>query len=100
MKIELETGDIQAIATTVVEMLKPLLKCNGKAEEGTVFDIKELAEYLKVDESWLYKQVSLRAIPYFKCGKYTRFKKTAIDKWVENETVKPIPALKMIKNNG
>ena len=97
MKIELEHEDIQGIATRIVEMIKPLLKpCVKTGDEDVIFDIRGLAHYLKVYESWLYKQVSFKAIPYFKCGKYIRFKKSAIDKWVESETVKPIPPLKMV----
>ena len=67
--------------------------------EDNIFDVKQLACYLKVDESWIYKQVSLKAIPFFKCGKYTRFKKSEIDRWVESETVKPIPPLKMVNKS-
>ena len=97
MHVEFDNEDIQTIAATVVEMLKPLLKNNSKVRVGdNIFDVKKLACYLKVDESWVYKQVSLKAIPFFKCGKYTRFKKSEIDRWVESETVKPIPPLKMV----
>ena len=100
MKTQFEKEDIQAIAEAVIEMLRPLVKHNVKAKaDGTVFDVQGLAHYLKVDESWIYKQVSLKAIPYFKCGKYTRFKRSAIDRWVEGETVRPIPSLKMV-NKG
>jgi len=97
LHVEFDNEDIQTIAATVVEMLKPLLKNNSKVRVGdNIFDVKKLACYLKVDESWVYKQVSLKAIPFFKCGKYTRFKKSEIDRWVESETVKPIPPLKMV----
>ena len=92
MKTELERGDIEAIAKEVVALVKPLLSRTANREsDNTVFDVKGLAQYLKVEESWVYNQVHLKAIPYFKCGKYTRFKKSAIDRWIERETVKPIP---------
>jgi excisionase family DNA binding protein len=95
LKTELEPQDIEAIALKVVEMLKPFLKGKGKAqEEDVVFDVPGLAQYLRVDPSWVYKQVSLKNIPYFKNGKYTRFKKSAIDKWIDSQTVRPIPHLK------
>ena len=91
MKAEIEHNDIEAIAEKVVEKIKPLFCKSSKQIDETIFDVKELALYLKVDKSWLYNQVHLKAIPYFKCGKYTRFKKSVIDKWVEDATVKPIP---------
>lgn len=97
MKSTLEDSDISAIASAVVEMLRPMLSGNGKHEPDIIFTPETLAEYLKVDISWIYKQVSYKAIPYFKAGKYTRFKKPVIDKWVEGQTVKPMPPLKLVK---
>jgi excisionase family DNA binding protein len=101
MNIEIESKDIEAIAQRVLELLRPLLSNNGRqGENDTIFDVKRLAEHLHVDPSWIYKQVSFKAIPYFKSGKYVRFKKSAIDKWIENKTVRPIPPLKLIRNKG
>ena len=100
MKTELEQKDIQAIAHKVVEMIKPLLDCNGKDKsDDVIFDVPGLAKYLQVDESWAYKQVSLKTIPYFKAGKYTRFRKTAIDRWIDKESVRPIPPLRLVSNS-
>lgn len=98
MKIELETSDIEAIAYKVVEMLKPLVAGNGKHEtDDIIFTPETLAKYLQVDTSWVYKQVSLKTIPYFKSGKYTRFKKALIDKWIETQTVRPLLPLRLAK---
>ncbi len=96
MKIELEERDKQEIALTVVEMLRPLLHRNGKAED-IIFDKKGLSRYLGVEVSWIDKKVSYKEIPYFKIGKYVRFKKAAIDKWVDRKMVSPIPQCKMVK---
>jgi len=93
MKSELEERDIEAIAAKLEERLKPLL-LSGKGkyrEEDVIVDVPGLAEYLKVDPSWVYKQVSLKTIPHFKNGKYTRFRKSAIDKWIDGQTINPIP---------
>lgn len=64
MKTLLEKEDIHAIAVEVAEMLKPFL--NGKvalnAVNDIVFDVHGLADYLKVESSWVYKQVSLKTI--------------------------------------
>lgn len=89
---------VKAIASEVVEILKPLiLSGNGRAEPDTTFTPETLAEYLQVDTSWVYKQVSYKAIPYFKTGKYTRFKKSVIDKWIETQAVRPIPPLRAVR---
>jgi excisionase family DNA binding protein len=92
MRVTLEAEDIQAIAEAVLEKLRPLLTgIKAKSEPDTIFTPETLAEYLRVDVSWVYKQVSLKAIPYFKSGKYTRFKKSVIDKWIESQSVRPLP---------
>jgi excisionase family DNA binding protein len=91
MKTEIERSDIEIIAQEVVDKIKPLLCKSPKQTEDTVYDVKGLAQYLKVGLPWVYSQVHLKTIPYFKVGKYTRFKKSVIDKWIEQTTVQPIP---------
>ena len=101
MKFELEPQDIEEIAQRVITLLRPMLRENGEgSEKDTIFHVNGLAEYLHVDPSWVYKQVSMKTIPYFKTGKYPRFKKKDIDKWIESQTARPIPPLKLVKNRG
>jgi excisionase family DNA binding protein len=98
VKFEIEPQDIQAIAQKVSELLKPLLsRIEGRDDKDPIFDVKGLAEYLHVDLSWVYKQVSLKTIPFFKTGKYTRFRKKDIDRWIENQTARPIPTMRLAK---
>ncbi len=98
MKIELETQDIEGIAQRVSELLKPSLSNRERQDEkDIIFDVKELAEYLHIDSSWVYKQVSLKSIPFFKNGKYTRFRKRDIDRWIDSQSVSPIPSPKYLK---
>jgi excisionase family DNA binding protein len=92
VKTELEQTDFEAIARKVAEMLLPLIPSARPDDE--VFDKQGLADYLKVDISWIDRQITNRAIPFFKAGKYTRFKKSHIDRWIENRKVDPIPELK------
>ena len=91
MKFEIEPQDIEAIAQRTFELLKPFLLPAKRGVEDEILDVKGLSEYLRVDPSWIYKQVSLKAIPHFKSGKYVRFKKSSIDKWIENRSVRPMP---------
>ena len=96
MKTQFELEDIKAVSSTVVEFLKPLLcACSGKKSDDAIFGVKDLALYLQVNESWVQRKVALKEIPFFKAGKYNRFKKSAIDRWIETETIKPIPPLKI-----
>jgi hypothetical protein len=78
MKTTFDEEDIDAIVTGVVEKLKPLISV--KKEEERALDKKALAEYLQVPVSWIDKH--LHILPHLKLGKYVRFKKSAIDKYV------------------
>jgi len=98
MNFEFEPKDIELIAKRVAELLRSLFNEKPK-EEDCIFDVKGLSKYLQVNSSWIYKQISLKAIPYFKSGKYVRFKKSAIDRWIDINTIRPIPFEKA-KNKG
>ena len=99
MKTELEKQDIEAIALRIADILKHMFSKNERfVAEDKIFNKKELANYLGVKESWVDKKVSFKEIPYFKAGKYPKFKKSQIDKWIDSQTVKPIPPLRGIKN--
>jgi excisionase family DNA binding protein len=50
---------------------------------GDVLTIQELAVYLKIPKSTLYKLVREGKIPSQKIGRHWRFRKGAIDHWLE-----------------
>jgi excisionase family DNA binding protein len=50
---------------------------------GDVLTITELASYLKIPKSTLYKLVREGNIPSQKIGRHWRFRKMAIDRWLE-----------------
>jgi len=100
MKAELTLPEelVEQLADRLTERLKPVLAGNVKRpDDEVIFDVHGLAEYLKVDASWVYKKVSLKEIPHFHAGKYPRFKKSQIDKWIESQTVRPLPPLGLSK---
>ena len=99
MQIKLDQEDLKLIAREVVKTLKPLLENNKQScESDPVFGVEELAAYLKVKKTWVYKQVSLKTIPHFKSGKYPRFKKSAIDRWISSETIQAVPAVSLVNS--
>jgi excisionase family DNA binding protein len=51
---------------------------------GDVLTIEELASYLKIPKSTLYKLVREGKVPSQKVGRHWRFRKEAIDRWLEN----------------
>jgi len=92
MKLKLEISDINAIAAQVCKLLKPYLNGNSaKATDDSILDPDQLAGYLNIPKSKVYKDVQNNALPYFKHGKYLRFRKSDIDKHIAKKTVKPQP---------
>lgn len=58
--------------------------------KGDVLTIEDLASYLKIPKSTLYKLVREGKIPSQKVGRHWRFHKEAIDHWLnEKREVKP-----------
>ena len=49
---------------------------------GTVFTIGELAEYLKISKSTLYKRAEEGGLPGVKVGRHWRFHRGAVDEWL------------------
>ena len=54
-----------------------------------VLTIDELAVYLKIPKSTLYKLVREGAVPCQKVGKHWRFHKEAIDEWLKQQPNSP-----------
>lgn len=96
MQSYIEDTEIERIALKVVELLKPLLGNKEKAEDK-IYTPESLAIYLKINTSWIYKKVSLRKIPFFKMGKYLRFRKSDIDTWHKSLTQRPVTPLTLMK---
>ena len=55
-------------------------------KQKTVMNIKEVADYLGVHTSTIYKYAQKGKIPAFKIGSDWRFTKKHIDKWIEERT--------------
>lgn len=99
MKLEIEQTEIDLIANKVAELLKPLLTSAVRNEEkDTMLDVNQLAAYLNVSPSWIYDRIKDNDIPHTKLGKYLRFRKREIDKWLTTQSFNPYPALKVIKS--
>ena len=51
-------------------------------EPGDVLTIDELADYLRISRSTLYKLAQEGRVPCQKVGRHWRFRKQAIDRWL------------------
>jgi len=59
----------------------------NKPIDGSILTIKEVAEYLKVNERTVYRLAGAKRIPAFKVGGTWRFVRSDIDQWIKNQTV-------------
>ena len=90
MKAELSFNSeelINKIAVKVVKAIKPLFSANKPEDDSSLLTVESLAAYLNVKKQWVYERITLNEIPFFKIGKFPRFKKTEIDGWLESQKV-------------
>jgi len=52
---------------------------------GAILTVNEISDYLKIPKSTIYKLVREGKIPAQKVGRHWRFRKEAIDNWLENK---------------
>jgi len=57
-----------------------------KSSDGSIMTIKEVAEYLKVNERTVYRLAGAKRIPAFKVGGTWRFLRSDIDQWIKSQT--------------
>lgn len=55
-------------------------------QTGKILTIEELAEYLKISKSTLYKLAQDGKLPGQKVGRHWRFHKDGIDVWIKGHT--------------
>lgn len=53
--------------------------------ESEILTIREVAEYLKINEKTAYRFAAEGKIPGFKVGGAWRFKRNDIEKWIEKQ---------------
>jgi excisionase family DNA binding protein len=95
-ELQIDTQEfVTALSKVLLKELKPLLE-RETANTEPLFTVKALAKYLQVSDQWVYERVHRKEIPYLKIGKFPRFKKSDIDKWID--TLK-IPAAYPLSNS-
>jgi excisionase family DNA binding protein len=53
-------------------------------DEGRWLSVEEIAAYLGVQRDTVYKWVRLKGMPHRKVGRLVKFRKAAVDKWIES----------------
>jgi excisionase family DNA binding protein len=87
MKAEIHI-ETEQLGNEIVKRVLDALKTRRTEEaEDTLFTVETLAEYLLVSKQWIYERVQFKEIPYIKVGKFLRFRKSEIDKWLDGHKV-------------
>jgi len=53
-------------------------------EQPPVMTVEEVAEYLRIPRASVYKLAQKGKIPCQKVGRHWRFRREAVDRWLEN----------------
>ena len=67
------------------------MKTAALSSSPRLLDIHEAAQYTGVSVTTLYKWVSQRKIPHIKIGRLVKFDPVALDEWIKQQTVMPMP---------
>lgn len=64
-------------------------KTTTNSQVDPLFSPAEAAEYLGMTERWIKEQLAQGKIPRTKLGGLNRFRKSHLDKWIEDNTTLP-----------
>ncbi|MHA1401884.1 MAG: helix-turn-helix domain-containing protein [Candidatus Heimdallarchaeaceae archaeon] len=53
--------------------------------DNEILTVKDLANFLRVDEKTIYRLIHDKAIPCFKVRGQWRFKKSRVEEWIDQE---------------
>lgn len=73
---------IAALSEDICDALKRV----NKIDSPEVMDIQQVADYLQISKDVMYRYAADGTIPAFKLGNLWRFKKSSIDKWMEEKS--------------
>lgn len=80
--IQFTEQELEELANKLADKLFVKLKERLNQEEE-LLTLEQACDYLKCNKSWLYKKVQQKEIPFVKVGKYLRFKKKELDRWMK-----------------
>lgn len=58
---------------------------------GPLLTADQVAELLAVPKTWIYQEARAGRIPHVRAGRYVRFRREAIEQWVEDLESTPAP---------
>ncbi|MGB9935201.1 helix-turn-helix domain-containing protein [Thermodesulfovibrio yellowstonii] len=76
--------EIKLLAKELTKIILPEIKKAITDDEILTFE--QTCEFLKCNRSWLYERVRLKEIPHIKTGRYLKFSKKELLKWLEKHS--------------
>ena len=70
-----------------LNQIENLIKSQNNITTDNVMNVEQLANYIDLSKSHIYKKTSTREIPHYKRGKKLYFSKQEIDKWIFNDKI-------------
>ncbi len=61
---------------------------NGRSAENDILTLEEVASYLRLTPQTIYKWAQEKRIPGAKLGKEWRFRKSIIDRWLDDQILR------------
>ncbi len=58
----------------------------------TILTVRDVAEYLRMSETKVYRLVKHQQLPVFRIGKSWRFRKDLLDEWLSQRTASGLKA--------
>lgn len=63
-----------------------IMRMPGKITDSEILTIRQVADYLKVNERTIYRLAAAKRIPAFKVGGTWRFSTSDIDQWIQRQS--------------
>lgn len=76
--------EIRQLAKELAKIILPEIKKAVNDDEILTFE--QACQFLKCNKSWLYGKVRLKEIPHTKTGRYLKFSKKELIKWLERHS--------------
>lgn len=80
--------ELEALAEKIAHRLFVKLNTLLNNKEDEILSFDEACRFLKCNKGWLYEKVRFNKIPYVKTGRYLKFKKSELLKWIERNSTK------------
>jgi excisionase family DNA binding protein len=71
---------------------------NGRPPDNDILTLEEVASYLRLTPQTIYKWAQEKRIPGVKLGKEWRFRKSIIDRWLDDQILRDDSGFSHLRN--